>query len=218
MNSRRDFLQIYARCAGVPGGGNAVPIDLDRRDGFPDVGAFVHTGEAVRFYEDCVQGKASGTDNAATPTQDVRGELHVARQPAAPGVHREPREDGAAARRQGRARDLRDLHHRGSARGHRRAARAVRERAGRAAGMALHAHAAGAVGIHHPAHVPPQPRRSGVAAGVLRQRQHAAVGLRPEDAADRISWVLPRPRPEGLRRGGPSRPGQSRQPWNNRAV
>ncbi len=40
---------------------------------------------------------------------------------------------------------------------------------------------------------------------------------RPEDAAFRVSGLMPRPKPAKMRRAGPARPGENAYPWNHRA-
>jgi len=40
----------------------------------------------------------------------------------------------------------------------------------------------------------------------------------PEDAAHRLSWIMPKTRHAGLRRAGPAKPGQAAYSWNHRAY
>jgi len=211
MNSRRDFLQIYARCAGVSGGGNAVPIDLDTRRGFPNVGAFIHTGEAIRFYEDCIQDKVfavnfmstgdklhrESTENLAK-TVRLLGDK-VGRDIFVTSITVDPAND-TVERLAAYAKEL------GAPQGW-RFMRMLPVQSASITQRMYHHNRGGAVS-----------RLVFYGNGGTRLWGSYPSMVRPEDAADRIAWVLPRPRPEGLRRGGPSRAGESSRPWNNRAV
>lgn len=211
MSSRRDFLQIYSVCAGIPGNGPAVPIDLNARDGFPDVGAFVHTGEAVRFYEDCIQDKvfavnfmSLGNAEHLAATRNLAATVKlladkVGREVFVTSVTVDPHNDTVER--------LADLARELAAPPGWRFVRMLPVQSASITQRMYHHNRGGA-----------NSRLVFYGNGKTHLWGSYPAMIRADDAAMRISWVFAKPRPEGLRRGGPARIGENPTPWNNRAV
>ncbi len=215
--TRRQLLNASAEC----GTGEVLTptsinvIDPNVRCGFPDLVAEAHTGETVRFYEDRIQNKVFmvnffSIDDDATHKQiekiarivellgdKVGSVVHVT------SLSVDPVKD-----------TVERLAEHAEAHGVRDGWLLLRAKGEDVAVLAQ--------GMYH--------FNRGASAGMGRLVFYGngmgtsriwgtfPAAVRPEDAAHRVSWVMPQKKPAALRRAGPARPGQSAYPWNHRAY
>jgi len=191
-------------------------IDLNVRCGFPDIVFEAHTGEKLRFYEDRIQNKAflvhffsiedDSTHEQIAKLKKIADQVgdKLGRDIHFTSISVDPENDTverlAAFAEQ----------HGVPAKGW-KLIRVEGEDAALLAQRMYHFNRGAAVGMGRIAFY-------GNGIGKARVWGTFPVSILPEDAAHRLSWIMPKKRHAGLRRAGPAKPGQAAYSWNHRAY
>lgn len=214
MTERRDlFKNVSAICGGGTNPAKFREIDFKVNRGFPHVEADMHTGERVRFYEDRIKNKIflvnfmSIQDEQNFPvTRNLSKVVEqlgdkVGREVFVTSITLDPENDTLE-----------------------RLAEFARKHNAPSGWCFLRASAEDAGGLlqkmyHFGKNIGPQLGRI-----VFYGNGQANVWgsfpalIRPADAANRVTWVMPKEKPAVPRMAGPARLGENPYPWNNRAV
>ena len=211
METRRDFLTLSGTC-GSKEEPSVTTMEFNVRDGFPDVPADAHNGDCLRFYEDRIRNKAFVVN-----FMSIRDEHHIAvtenlaktikllgdkvgREVFVTSISVDPEYDTlerlAEFAKKYDAPDGWSF---------------LRVQADDAATLSQRMY-------HFNRGAGMTSRLVFYGNGYARVWGSYPALILPEDAASRINWVLPKKKPVGLVRAGPSKPGQNPNPWNNRAI
>lgn len=214
MTERRDlFRNVSAICGGGTNPAKFQELDLKVNGGFPHVEADMHTGERVRFYEDRLKNKVflvnfmSIEDEKNYPVTKNLSKIvellgdKVGREIFVTSVTLDPENDTLE-----------------------RLAEFARKHNAPSGWCFLRAKADEAGSLlqrmyHFGKGISPQ-------LGRIVFYGNGQVNLwgsfpalsRPGDAANRVTWVMPKQTPATPRLAGPARLGENPYPWNNRAV
>lgn len=214
MTERRDlFRNVSAICGGGTNPAKFREIDLKTNGGFPHVEAEIHTGERARFYEDRIKNKVflvnfmsiddeqnfPVTANLAKTAQLLGDKL--GREVFITSITLDPEKDTVE-----RLAEFAKKHNAPSGWCFMRATSDD-------AGTLLQRM------YHFGKNIGPQLGRIVFYGNGKANVWGSYPGLiQPEDAANRVTWVMPKEVPSTPRLAGPARLGQNPYPWNNRAV
>lgn len=190
-------------------------LDLNVRCGFPDIRAQAHTGETVRFYEDRIQNKvfmvnffSIDDDKAHVQTASIAKIVEalgdkVGRDVFVTSISVDPVNDtieklAAYAKEHNVPEGWKLI-------------RAAGEDPALLAQRMYHFNRGASVGMGRLVFY-------GNAIGKARVWGTFPAKVTPEDAAHRVSWMLPRKKPASPQMAGPSLPGKSAYAWNHRAM